>query len=117
MRLGAFSRGRTEFTMERYTRYLSILLYFVILFNAAAQTKGSEKNVLIEFRDASGPSLRFKVFFESGERYTISSAYDWLDTIKIYLANGQTTQDSTAFKLYKVMEAQVYNDLGVYDKS
>jgi len=103
--------------MERYTRYLSILLYFVILFNAAAQTKGSEKNVLIEFRDSSSPSLRFKVFFESGERYTISSAYDWLDTIKIYLANAQTTQDSTAFKLYKVMEAQVYNDLGVYDKS
>ena len=116
MRLGEVPRGRTEFTMERYTRYLSILLYFV-LFNAAAQTNGDGKNVLTEFQDINEPSQRFKVFFGSGDRYNINSAYDWLETIKIYLANAQTTQDTVAFKLYKVMEAQVYNDLGVYDKS
>src|SRR5690606_20010223 len=103
--------------MERYTRLLSILIYLILLSNTAAQTNGGEKNVLIEFKDAKGPAQRFEVFFESGDRYNVNSAYDWLDTIKIYLANAQTTQDSVAFKLYKVMEAQVYNDLGVYDKS
>lgn len=51
------------------------------------------------------------------DRYNVNSAYDWLDTIKIYLANAQKTQDTTASHLYRVMQAQVYNDLGEYDKS
>lgn len=33
------------------------------------------------------------------------------------MANAQKTQDTTASHLYRVMQAQVYNDLGEYDKS
>ena len=104
--------------MERYTRLLSILLYFVLQINAPAQTvNGDRVSVLKEFQDINVPAQRFKVFFESGDRYNVNSAYDWLDTIKIYLANAEKTQDTVAIGLYRVMEAQIYNDLGVYDKS
>ncbi len=104
--------------MGRYTRLLSILLYFVLPINAPAQTVNGDKvSVLKEFQDINVPIERFKVFFESGDRYHINSAYDWLDTIKIYLANAEKTQDTAAMGLYRVMEAQIYNDLGVYDKS
>ncbi|RIV68895.1 sensor histidine kinase [Flagellimonas aequoris] len=104
--------------MGRYVRFLFTTLYFVFLFHASAQiSTDEERSVLKEFQDSNMPSGRFDVFFNSVNRYNTNSAYDWLDTIKIYLANAEKTNDTIASKLYRVMEAQVYNDLGEYDKS
>ncbi|MBW8241621.1 histidine kinase [Muricauda oceani] len=104
--------------MGRYVRFLFTAVYFVFLFTSSAQGIGdNEQSVLKEFEDSDQPSGRFNVFFNSLDRYNVNSAYDWLDTIKIYLANAQKTNDTTAAHLYKVMQAQVYNDLGEYDKS
>lgn len=104
--------------MGRYVRFLFTAIYFVFLFNTSAQSvSDGEQSVLKEFQDISTPSQRFNVFFNSVNRYNVNSAYDWLDTIKIYLANAQKTNDTVAARLYKVMEAQLYNDLGEYDKS
>ena len=104
--------------MGRYVRFLFTTVYFVFLFNSSAQSIGeNEQSVLKEFEDTDLPSARFDIFFNSLDRYNVNSAYDWLDTIKIYLANAEKTSDTTALKLYRVMQAQVYNDLGEYDKS
>lgn len=104
--------------MGRYVKFLFTAVFFVFLFNSSAQnTVDQEESVLKEFQDTDQASQRFKVFFNSLDRYNVNSAYDWLDTIKIYLANAQKTQDTTASHLYQVMQAQVYNDLGEYDKS
>ncbi len=104
--------------MGRYVRFLFASVYFVFLFTSSAQSIGNEEeSALKEFQDTNPPSQRFNVFFNSMDRYNVNSAYDWLDTIKIYLANAQKTEDTTAARLYKVMQAQVYNDLGEYDKS
>lgn len=104
--------------MERYVIFISILFFFVHPIQVPAQgVKGDKVSVLKEFEDVSAPAGRFRLFFESGDRYNVNSAYDWLDTIKIYLANSEKTKDSVAIGMYKVMEAQIYNDLGVYDKS
>jgi len=104
--------------MGRYVRYLFTIVYFVFLFTASAQiTTGEEQSVLTEFEDKDNADQRFEVFFNSLDRYNVNSAYDWLDTIKIYLTNAEKTSDTTAAQLYKVMQAQVYNDLGEYDKS
>ncbi|NVN19256.1 tetratricopeptide repeat protein [Muricauda sp. HICW] len=104
--------------MGRYVRYLFTIVYFVFLFTASAQiTTGEEQSVLTEFEDKDNADQRFEVFFNSLDRYNVNSAYDWLDTIKIYLSNAEKTSDTTASQLYKVMQAQVYNDLGEYDKS
>lgn len=104
--------------MGRYVRFLFTFIYFVFLFSGAAQSiTGEEQNSLKEFQDINTPSGRFNIFFNSVDRYHEHSAYDWLDTVKIYLSNAQKTKDSTATRLYKVMQAQIYNDLGEYDKS
>ncbi|TAI48648.1 tetratricopeptide repeat protein [Flagellimonas allohymeniacidonis] len=76
-----------------------------------------EISVLNQFQDAPNSGERFDIFFNSMDRYNVNSAYDWLDTIKIYLSNSQTTNDSIALGQYKMMQAQIYNDLGDYDKS
>ncbi|MDC6364493.1 MULTISPECIES: sensor histidine kinase [Flavobacteriaceae] len=104
--------------MERYVRLLFITLSFVVISHASAQTTAEEEqNPLKEFQDIQGAPDRFDMFFGSVNRYTTNSAYDWLDTIKIYLSNAQKTNDSSATRLYKVMQAQLYNDLGEFDKS
>ncbi|AEM71999.1 signal transduction histidine kinase [Allomuricauda ruestringensis DSM 13258] len=104
--------------MGRYVKFLFTAVFFVFLFNSSAQNiVDEEESVLKEFQDTDQASQRFEVFFNSLDRYNVNSAYDWLDTIKIYLANAQKTQDTTASHLYRVMQAQVYNDLGEYDKS
>ncbi|MBO6829747.1 MULTISPECIES: sensor histidine kinase [unclassified Allomuricauda] len=104
--------------MGRYVRFLFTSVYFAFLFTSFAQTNAeNEDSVLEEFQDTGLASERFEVFFNSLDRYNVNSAYDWLDTIKIYLTNAEKTKDTTAIRLYKVMQAQVYNDLGEYDKS
>ena len=104
--------------MGRYVRFLFTSVYFAFLFTSFAQTNAeNEDSVLEEFQDTGLASERFEVFFNSLDRYNVNSAYDWLDTIKIYLTNAEKTEDTTAIRLYKVMQAQVYNDLGEYDKS
>ena len=104
--------------MGRYVKLLFTSVFFIFLFTASAQTiADEEESTLKEFQDTNQPSQRFDVFFNSLDRYNINSAYDWLDTIKIYLSNAQKTEDTTATRLYKVMQAQIYNDLGEYDKS
>ncbi|MFC4220423.1 sensor histidine kinase [Flagellimonas marina] len=104
--------------MGRYVRFLFTAFCFVFLYSGSAQSLlDGEQSVLKEFQDTDAPRERFNVFFNSIDRYNQNSAYDWLDTIKIYLANAQKTEDTTALRLYQIMQAQIYNDLGEYDKS
>ncbi|MEM9648021.1 MAG: tetratricopeptide repeat protein, partial [Bacteroidota bacterium] len=93
-------------------------LFFVLLLNVSAQdSDGKEISVLTEFQNTNGSEGRFDVFFNAVNRYNVNSAYDWLDTIKIYLSNSQKANDSISAQLYRVMQTQVYNDLGEFDKS
>ncbi|SDQ79802.1 sensor histidine kinase [Flagellimonas zhangzhouensis] len=104
--------------MGRYVRLLFTAIFFLFLCNASAQSiLDDEQSVLKEFQDANMPANRFEVFFNSINRYNINSPYDWLDTIKIYRTNAEKTNDTNAIRLYLVMEAQLYNDLGEFDKS
>ncbi|TMU56292.1 sensor histidine kinase [Flagellimonas algicola] len=94
------------------------VLFFVLLLNVSAQSVESEEiSALTEFQNTNGSQDRFDVFFTVVNRYNVNSAYDWLDTVKVYLSNAQKINDSLATQLYKVMQAQLYNDLGEYDKS
>lgn len=104
--------------MERYVRLLFTFFCFVIFLEGSAQSLlDDEQSVLKEFQDTDAPSGRYDVFFHSVNRYNVNSAYDWLDTVKVYLANAEKTNDTLATRLYLLMEAQLYNDLGEYDKS
>ena len=104
--------------MERYARLFFILLCTFLVQAAFGQSlETGEQNALDDFQSKQGAPDRFEVFFGSVNRYGTNSAYDWLDTVKVYLSNAQKTKDSLAMRLYMVMQAQLYNDLGEFDKS
>lgn len=75
------------------------------------------ENALREFRDTPGSEARFDLFYETANRYEINSAYDWIDAINIYANNADSNRDTLGMRLYKIMQAQVYFDLGDYQKS
>nr|WP_298998497.1 histidine kinase dimerization/phosphoacceptor domain -containing protein [uncultured Allomuricauda sp.] len=104
--------------MNNYSK--GALAVFILLFLSIPlvySQESDETSVLQEFQNAEAPEERFNIFFNSMDRYNINSAYDWLDTVKIYLGNSQKTNDDPAILQYKLMQAQIYNDLGDYDKS
>ncbi|MGX1930416.1 sensor histidine kinase [Flagellimonas sp. 2504JD4-2] len=104
--------------MLDYFRKITPIFFLAFLLGASAQSeKNDEISALREFQAENGSANRFDSFFGSVNRYNVHSAYDWLDTIKIYLSNAQKTNDTIASYLYMVMQTQVYNDLGEYDKS
>ncbi|MEM9362596.1 MAG: histidine kinase dimerization/phosphoacceptor domain -containing protein [Bacteroidota bacterium] len=110
-----------HYVLRRMNRYLKgVCLGIFILFFSIPLTysqDSDESSVLQEFQNAQAPEERFNIFFNSMDRYNINSAYDWLDTVKVYLGNSQKTKDDSAILQYKMMQAQIYNDLGDYDKS
>ncbi|WP_339339811.1 sensor histidine kinase [Croceitalea sp. MTPC6] len=84
----------------------------------SAQSIQTERIDLLEtFRNAEGAVEKFKFFFATPNRYTQNSAYDWLDDVKVYLNSAEKINDSSEIVLYKLIQAQLYNDLGDYDKS
>ncbi|MEM9076462.1 MAG: histidine kinase dimerization/phosphoacceptor domain -containing protein [Bacteroidota bacterium] len=114
------------FSEERYLSrrmnsfFKGITIGFLIFFFSTSwiySQQSDESSVLQEFQNAQAPEERFNIFFNSMDRYNINSAYDWLDTVKVYLGNSQKTKDDSAELQYKLMQAQIYNDLGDYDKS
>lgn len=105
--------------MIRYLKIILLVLCWVfVLANTSAQSlESNEGSVLTEFQNTNLPQDRFNVFFNTVYRYQVNSAYDWLDTVKIFMANAEKARDTSAMHLYKVMQTQLYNDLGEYDKS
>lgn len=104
--------------MKHNLKNLFSALFFVLLTQISAQTdEGEEISVLTEFQNTNGSQDRFDVFFNAVNRYNINSAYDWLDTIKVYLSNAEKTNDSLAVQRYRLMQTKLYNDLGEFDKS
>lgn len=76
-----------------------------------------ENDVLLKFQNAESVSDRFSYFFDTVNRYSTHSAYDWLDAVERYIKNAETGGDSLAVKKYKLIQAQIYFDIGDYDRS
>ncbi|MCJ7465211.1 MAG: tetratricopeptide repeat protein, partial [Maribacter sp.] len=95
-----------------------LLVYFLNVFSIMAQdTVVPIENSFKNFQSINAPLERFQLFFETPNRYTQNSAYDWLDTVNIYLNTVEKTHDSLAITQYKLIQAQIYYDLGNYDRS
>ena len=69
------------------------------------------------FKDKQSVTDRFDYFFNTLYRYNENSAYDWLDEVNVYLNTAEKSGDSKAINNYKLMQSQIYYDLGDYDKS
>lgn len=117
--LTGFWFGKEHYRLQKMKYYLKGLFAVFIIFSffPLQSQESEEESVLQEFQNAQAAEERFNIFFNSLDRYKINSAYDWLDTVKIYLGNSQKTKDESASVHYKLMQAQIYNDLGDYDKS
>jgi two-component sensor histidine kinase len=95
-----------------------LLVYFLNVFSILAQdTVVPTENSFKKFQSINVPLERFQLFFETPNRYNLNSAYDWLDTVNIYLNTAEKTQDSLSITQYKLIQAQIYYDLGNYDRS
>lgn len=95
----------------------------VIFFLSFFQSVGGQvldtldENALDIFKDKQNVTDRFDYFFNTLYRYNENSAYDWLDEVNVYLNTAEKSGDSTAINNYKLMQSQIYYDLGDYDKS
>lgn len=70
-----------------------------------------------EFQGTKSAEDRFKFFFDTPNRYNQNSYYDWLDEVNVYLNNSEKLNDSLAINYYKLVQAQIFHDIGDYDKS
>lgn len=79
--------------------------------------KNEESNPYINFKEASNSKDRFELFFNAPNRYNQNSAFDWKKSLEEYSSNAIASKDSTAIFDYKLMQSQVFYDLGEYSKS
>ncbi len=83
----------------------------------AQETDITASSTFNVFQNADSPSARFTLFFETTNRYSENSAYDWLEVVNQYLNTAQRSNDSIEIVQYKLMQAKLYHDLGEYDRS
>ncbi len=99
----------------------TLLVFFHCLFCissvVAQDSTETGEGLFRKFQNKETLEERFEFFFNAPNRYLENSAYDWLDTVNVFLNNAQKQEDTTAVKQYKLMQSQIYYDIGDYDKS
>lgn len=76
-----------------------------------------EQGYFQEFQGTKSAEDRFKFFFDTANRYNQNSGFDWLDEVNVYLNNSEKLNDSLEINYYKLIQAQIFHDIGDYDKS
>lgn len=76
-----------------------------------------QPDYLEQFQQSEGATERYHYFFSNLNRYREHSAYDWLESVNVFLNNSKITDDTLAIQKYMLIQAQLYHDLRDYDKS
>jgi two-component sensor histidine kinase len=100
-----------------YSNLFLITVFLLMAFSVSAQDSLDATDYYEQFQELEDSELRSTFFFGTPDRYNQNSAYDWLDTVNVYLNSSQKTKDSTGIVNYKLMQGQLYYDLGDYEKS
>ena len=100
-----------------YSNLFLITVFQLMAFSGSAQDSLDATDYYQQFQELEDSELRSTFFFGTPDRYNQNSAYDWLDTVNVYLNSSQKTKDSTGIVNYKLMQGQLYYDLGDYEKS
>lgn len=98
----------------------TLAFYFFILtvcMGIAQDIDPLEEDAFVKFQNESSVSDRFDYFFATTNRYNSYSAYDWLDAVKRYIKNSEKANDTPAIKKYKLIQSQIYFDIGNFDES
>ena len=104
-----------RFHLYRMTIFLLVL--FIGQGMYAQSDQQQEVGALKEFENINGFQEKFSYFFNTSNKYRDNSAYDWQETVNIYLNGAQKIGDSEAVRAYKLIQAKLFNDLRDYDKS
>ena len=106
--------------MRKALIYSFIFLILLLCFTQRANAQDtSTQNIdfFEDFQKLEGSDTRSDFFFSAANRYNKNSAYDWLDEVNIYLNTSEKANDSIAIVNYQLIQAQIYYDLGDYQKS
>lgn len=129
----AFKRGKFETGYTWYTGartghraifmkgIFSKVFWAVLLFiQWGAQGQGyslQEEGSLYEFKQLISAQDKYDFFYGTGNRYDMDSPYDWLDAVRSDLNQVTRLGDSTAIRAYQILQAELYFDLGDFNKS
>ncbi len=83
----------------------------------AQDSAPNDQGYFQEFQGTKSAEDRFKLFFDAANRYNQNSGFEWLDEVNGYLNNSEKLNDSIEIKYYKLIQAQIFHDIGDYDKS
>ena len=98
------------------------IVFFLVMLGLASPVSGQQFPVPVDsllqaYENKGSATEKLTYFFQTKDRYSTHSAYDWLDRINADLGAATREGDSTAIRLYRLMRAQVYFDLGNYKKA
>jgi len=98
------------------------IFFFLLILGLSGPISGQQYQVstdslLQAYGDKESAQEKLAYFFQTKDRYSSHSAYDWLDRINTDLGAAAREGDSTAIRLFSLMRAQVYFDLGNYKKA
>lgn len=95
----------------------TVFLFLLVGAMSAQESVSQEKDYFKEFQERVGAAERSVFFFNVQNRYNKNSAYDWLDSVNVYLNTAEKTSDSIGVVNYQLIQSQIYHDLGDYEKS
>lgn len=97
--------------------YLQLFFTFILLSAFGQDVVNEDVNPFRDFQIAPNSSDRFSLFFNTPNRYSQNSAFDWKKALEDYVIDAEMVKDSSAIFDYKMMQTQVFFDLGEYSKS
>ncbi len=101
-----------------YLGAIRTAFFFMFVCTISAQESVSQdKDYFTEFQERPGAMERSVFFFKVQNRYNKNSAYDWLDSVNVYLNTAEKTNDSIGVVNYQLIQSQIYHDLGDYERS
>ena len=104
--------------MKNIRVVLSFLWVMALSGSGTAQDFAVGEDTLLQgYVQQTTPEAKRAYFYQTADRYSKSSAYDWLDRINDDLNLAIQQEDSTSINTFRLLRAQVYFDLGNYKKA
>ncbi|MCX2680125.1 histidine kinase [Galbibacter sp. EGI 63066] len=102
---------------KKETLFIVLLLMAVMPFYAqSTNTNIKEKDPLEVFLQQPTAQGKFNYFFNTEDKYKVSSVYTWLDSIASPMSVAEIRKDSVSIYKYRTVLSQLYYDVGNYDK-
>ena len=98
------------------------VFFFLLMLGYSSPVSGQQYPVSVDsllqtYESKQTAAEKLAYFFQTKDRYTSHSAYDWLDRINADLNEATREGDSLSIQVYRLLRAQVYFDLGNYKKA